>query len=43
MAEELEVGGKKLALDEDGFMKDWEAWNKEVAEAFAAKDGVTLT
>ncbi len=43
MAEELEVGGKKLALDEDGFLEDWEAWNKEVSEAFAAKDGVTLT
>ncbi len=32
---ELEVKGKKLRLDEDGFLQDWEEWDEEVAEALA--------
>ena len=32
---ELEVKGKKLTLDEDGFLQDWEEWDEEVAEALA--------
>ncbi len=32
---ELEVEGKKLKLDEDGFLQDWEEWNEKVAEALA--------
>lgn len=40
---EMIVGGKTLPLDEDGFLQEWESWNKEVAEAFAKQDGVTLT
>lgn len=40
---ELEVEGKKISLDEDGFMQDWSLWNPKVAEAFAAKDGIALT
>jgi len=30
---ELEVKGKKLRLDEDGFLQDWEEWDEEVAQA----------
>ena len=33
---ELEVKGKKLTLDEDGFLQDWEEWDEEVALALAA-------
>jgi len=32
---ELEVKGKKLTLDEDGFLQDWEEWDEEVALALA--------
>ncbi|MEM1578949.1 MAG: TusE/DsrC/DsvC family sulfur relay protein [Archaeoglobaceae archaeon] len=32
---ELEVKGKKLRLDEDGFLQDWEQWDEEVAIAIA--------
>jgi len=32
---DLEVKGKKLRLDEDGFLQDWEEWDEEVAEALA--------
>lgn len=31
----LEVKGKELTLDEDGFLQDWEEWDEEVAEALA--------
>lgn len=40
---ELEVEGKKLPLDEDGFLQDWALWNPKVAEAFAKLEGVALT
>ncbi len=33
---ELEVKGKKLKLDEDGFLQDWEEWDEDVARALAA-------
>ncbi|MDX1763717.1 MAG: TusE/DsrC/DsvC family sulfur relay protein [bacterium] len=39
----LEVGGKTLALDEDGFLANMEDWNKEVALALAGTEGVDMT
>ena len=39
----LSVGGKELTLDEDGYLTDWNEWNKDVAEAFAQKEGIELT
>jgi len=39
----LNVGGKELPLDEDGYLQDRSLWSKEAAEAFAAQDGITLT
>ena len=39
----LEVGGKTLALDEDGFLADMSDWNKEVALALAATEAVDMT
>lgn len=41
--DELVVGDKKLRLDEDGFLQDWELWDEKVAKAFAEKDGIELT
>lgn len=38
---EIEVKGKKLVLDEDGFLQDWEQWDKDVAEALANDDRFT--
>ncbi len=36
----LEMGGKKIELDEDGFMVNPEEWNEEVAKAFAESEGI---
>ncbi|MCX8172699.1 MAG: TusE/DsrC/DsvC family sulfur relay protein, partial [Archaeoglobaceae archaeon] len=33
----LEVKGKKLRVDEDGFLLDWEDWDEEIA-VILAKD-----
>ncbi|MFP3195092.1 MAG: TusE/DsrC/DsvC family sulfur relay protein, partial [Caldivirga sp.] len=34
----LEVGGKKIELDEDGFLKDPMAWNEEVAKILCREE-----
>ncbi len=39
----INIGGKDLPLDEDGYLTDWDLWSKEVADAFAEADGVSLT
>ncbi len=39
----MNVGGNEIGLDEDGYMMDWNLWTKEVADAFAEKDGIALT
>ena len=39
---EIEVKGKKYKLDEDGFMVDWEEWDKDVAEELAKVTNVKL-
>lgn len=39
----LEVGGRTVALDADGNLHDPAAWNRQVAERFAAEAGLTLT
>ncbi len=31
----IEVKGRKLELDEDGFLQNWEEWDEDVAEALA--------
>jgi tRNA 2-thiouridine synthesizing protein E len=38
----IEIGGAALALDPDGSLADPTAWTPDVAEAFAARAGVTL-
>ncbi len=36
---ELECGGKKIALDDDGFLVELDDWNAEVARALATREG----
>lgn len=38
-----EVNGKTLETTENGFLVSQEDWDKDVAEAIAAAEGVTLT
>jgi tRNA 2-thiouridine synthesizing protein E len=37
---QLEVNGKTLTLDEDGFIQEPEQWDQAVAEALAKTEGV---
>ena len=37
----LNVNGKEIELDEDGFIIDPEDWTEEVARTFAAKEGIS--
>ena len=37
----MELGGKTLEVDDDGFIQDPSAWDDDVAAALAATDGVT--
>ena len=34
----MEVGGKRIELDEDGFLKDPSAWNEEVAKILCREE-----
>jgi len=36
----LELGGKLLEVDEDGFIQDPDQWDEEVAKALAKTEGV---
>ena len=37
----ITVQGRKIALDEDGFLVAPESWNKEIAEILAQEEGLT--
>lgn len=39
----LEVGGKSIALDEEGYLENLADWTPEVAEALANAEDVKLT
>lgn len=39
----LEVGGKSIPLDEEGYLENLSDWTPEVAEALAKAEDVTLT
>ena len=39
----LEVGGKSIALDEEGYLENLGDWTPEIAEALAKGEDVTLT
>lgn len=38
----IEVGGKQYEVDEDGYMTDLEAWNKDIAVFMSKGDGLEL-
>lgn len=40
---ELDVAGRKIHLDEHGFLVDPEEWNDDVARTLAAQQGIELT
>lgn len=39
----LVVAGKEIATDKEGYLKDLNDWNKEVATALAKSEGIELT
>ena len=34
--------GSTLALDEEGYLRDWRSWTRSVAEYWAERDGIEL-
>ena len=36
----VELGGKQVEVDEDGFIQDPEVWDKAVADSLASTEGV---
>lgn len=40
---ELAVGERRIALDRDGFLEDFSAWDRDVALALAVAEGIALT
>ncbi|KXS39320.1 MAG: tRNA 2-thiouridine synthesizing protein E [Halomonadaceae bacterium T82-2] len=43
IARHLDVGGRTVALDPEGYLVDLDDWTPAVAEALAAEEGRTLT
>jgi len=39
----IEIDGKKIEVDEDGYLIDYREWNEKLAEFMAEKDGIKLT
>ena len=37
---EIECAGKKIMIDDDGFLVDTEVWDENVAQALAEREGV---
>lgn len=37
----LEYGGRKVELDDDGYLVNFEEWNEDVARAVAKRDGLS--
>jgi len=37
---EIQVGGKRVVLDEEGFLVDKDDWNHEVARLIAKREGI---
>ncbi len=36
----IELGGKQVEIDEDGFIQDPDVWNEDVAKSLAETEGV---
>lgn len=43
MANELQVNGRTIARDGDGYLKSLADWDRDVAAALAADEGIALT
>jgi len=39
----IEVDGKNLEVDEDGYLQDWQEWTENVAKKMSQDDGLELT
>ncbi len=39
----MEIGGKQVEVDEDGYLVELEDWTKELAVVFAKEDEIDLT
>lgn len=39
----LHLAARRVQLDSDGFLEDFDAWDREVATAIAALEGIELT
>jgi len=39
----MDIGGKQVELDDDGYLVDLEQWDKSVAEALSKEDDLELT
>lgn len=39
----IEIGGKQIEVDEDGYAVNLDDWTKEMADFMANQDGMTLT
>jgi len=39
----IDVEGKSLEVDEDGYLADWQEWNESVAGVMAKEDGLELS
>lgn len=37
---EIEIGGRKFVVDEEGFLQQPEVWDEEVARLFATTEGI---
>lgn len=40
---EIEVDGVKIQLDEEGYLKNFDAWNENIACALADREGLSKT
>ncbi|WP_313085014.1 TusE/DsrC/DsvC family sulfur relay protein [Pseudomonas sp.] len=38
----LDVGGRRVAVDKEGFLENLDDWSEPVAEALAAAEGISL-
>jgi TusE/DsrC/DsvC family sulfur relay protein len=37
------IAGKTVSVNDEGYMKDFTQWNKEIGTAIAAESGITMT
>ena len=38
----IEVNGKQIEVDEEGYLSDLSQWEKDIAEVMAKEDGIKL-